>query len=90
MPAHLTPRNNLGDARIDLHVQLEPFQTINDRLDALDAFFDSFYHETRRALAQANRHRRSAIKSIDAAQAQIIAERDELVQAGPYPAGLAI
>lgn len=68
MPAHVTPRNLLGDARIDLEAQLDDLGALVAAVDEFDATWQRTRAHIMRRLAHANRARHQADESIDLAQ----------------------
>lgn len=68
MPAHVTPRNLRGDALIDLEGQYDDFAEIVHTMDQVDSVFQQLKARVLRSASKANRKRRKAAASLDAAQ----------------------
>jgi len=69
MPAHVTPRNLRGDARIDLDGQLDDLVEIVEAVENIDAVWQQFKARVLRGTSKANRARHQAVEALDRAQA---------------------
>ena len=67
MPKPLSPQSLRGDARFDLDAQYDDLAAIADEVFEFDKVWTAFRAHVLRRAASANRHRHSALSSLDAA-----------------------
>lgn len=68
MPAHVTPRNLRGDARISLDCQFDDLREIADEVQDFDAKWQQFKAKVLRSTSSANLCRLQSVDSLEHAQ----------------------